>query len=308
MRFKITALCALAASLSITAPAVASTSGVSQFGLKASHHHAVRHHHVCRVRPARRHHRAVRCIKHVRHRQPVAVAAAPVTMTDPTLLGMGDVYALGCQNLPLRGASVVRVVVGSYDDPQRWLACAESAKVAGYRVFVTIQYDNGWDIGYDAYRLSSVLALYAPYAWAVAVGNEEELPTTGDSPQSGAQYATTWQLLEPIVASMAPDAIRVAGEVGPWGMRFIRDAVAAGLPGAQALSGHVYPGDGANLDPAAFAQLARSAGLQPWATEGMCGPGAWTQYGCRPADQMQRNGFAVSLEWFVPPVADAWLG
>lgn len=211
--------------------------------------------------------------------------------------GMGDVYSFGCQSLPLASASVVRVVVGSYDAPERWLTCSQRAQAAGYRVLLTVQYDGGWSIGQDTARLRTVLSVYGP-TWAVAIGNEEELSTTGTA-QTGAQYAATWRALEPIARQMVPHAVMVAGEISPWGLAFARDAIAAGLPGAGALSAHVYPDSGHGLDAAAFAALAHKAGMRAWATEGMCGPGAWMQYGCQSAAWLRHSGVSLGLVWYI---------
>jgi hypothetical protein len=232
---------------------------------------------------------------------PTPVAQA-VTQATPAIVpmqtGMGDVSSLGCQNLPLDGASSVRIIVAYYDEPSRWMSCAQNTTAAGYRLLLTIQYANSWTIQQTAAHFEEVLTAFAPlHPYAVSIGNEQEGPWAGGTGQSPAAYSQTWKVLEPIIASVTPNAIRVAGEISPWGFNFLRAAAADGLPGAQVYAAHVYP-TAYDLEPSAFTRFAAQHGVQAWATEGLCGPGAWTAYGCRTATELHADGFALASEWY----------
>jgi hypothetical protein len=222
-------------------------------------------------------------------------ATEAIVTSGPTMLGMGDVGSLGCTSLPLQGASVVRIVEGYTDDPARWLQCAQAAHQAGYRVALVVQYNNLWSITQDRAWFGQIVGLYAPYVWAVSIGNEQELANA--VAETAQQYSLTWRALEPILVQVASRAIRVAGEISPWGLGFLEAAVRDGLPGAEAFSAHPYPVADA-LDPAVFARFAAASHVQAWATEGMCGPGALVSLGCRSSSELHHDGFGVGLEWY----------
>jgi hypothetical protein len=70
----------------------------------------------------------------------------------------------------------------------------------------------------------------------VGLGNEQDLVWNlpghpYDPAQTAAQYAADWDAAEPIVAQMAPQALRVALEASPWSFPFSQRALADGLPG-----------------------------------------------------------------------------
>ena len=171
------------------------------------------------------------------------------------------------------GAQILRVVIspGSGTAGEA-LPCIIDAVSAGYRVSLVIGYDNSWGDSDVLAYFQRMLNMYGQYAWAISIGNEQEL--NQDGVQSGAQYATTWGIVEPVLAAQYPQAIRVAGEISPWGIPFIESALAVGLPGAQALAGHPYarPHGFAPLD---FAALAQQYGLQAWYSEGLAAPDSW---------------------------------
>ena len=242
-----------------------------------------------------------------KHVDPVTPATPPPA---PMLMGMGDVGSLGCVNLPM--GTIVRVVVGYYDSAQRNYACAIAAVHAGYKLDLTIQWSDQWTVPQTQQRFRDVLSLYAPlHPFAVAIGNEQELQVTGGwksltqtAGQLAGAYDQMWRAVEPIVAQAVPSATRVAGEISPWGLSYLQDVIADGLPGVQAYGAHVYPAqDG--LNPESVAQLAYAHHVQAWATEGMCGPGYWRGGSCIPAEELQHEGYSVGLEWYATAPAPA---
>lgn len=222
------------------------------------------------------------------------------------VIGVGDVP--GCvwgspRHLGLLApyhARVLRVVIDPHHGPDgQALGCVQAAVAAGLRVHFAIEYSNRWPIAHDVAYFRRVLAYYAPYAWAISIGNEQELATTGVS-ESAARYAAVWRAVEPVVARLAPHAVRVAGEVSPWGLPFLRAIYSQRLRGAQALSVHAYS---TRLGFALNDVLSweRATRLPLWVTEGLAGPHAWPgkPHRERPVPLSQLRGAAV---------VDAWLG
>jgi hypothetical protein len=214
-------------------------------------------------------------------------AARPTAVQKPDLIGVGNVP--GClfgasPNRFLRRykAQVLRVVINpKYGATGSAAPCIEAAYKAGFRIHVVIQVWSAWSPTQDAAFFSRVLPRYAPYAWAVSVGNEQELkvnsmlhPLKRSVGLTGRQYAAVWKAVEPIVARLAPHTIRVAGEISPWGLSYLRDALAAGLPGAQAIAVHPYRVPFGVRISAALS-VARRARLPLWLTEGLSRPGAF---------------------------------
>lgn len=135
-------------------------------------------------------------------------------------------------------ASVLRIIVpywGSYQAPR----CAAEASARGYRVYVSLQYDNAWRPARVAAYFRRTVPLYAPFAWALSVGNEQDLVQGGQG--SAAKYRTVWNVVEPILARLAPRAIRVYGETSPFGFPFLQESFGTSRPrGAQAIAFHCY--------------------------------------------------------------------
>lgn len=151
------------------------------------------------------------------------------------------------------------------------LPCIQAATQSGIRVQLVIQWNNAWSPAEIASFFDQQLAPYAPYVSAVSIGNEQELQWPKISP---AQYVTNWAAAEPVVARLAPQAIRIGGNIGPWGLSFLKTAVDLGLPGLQALAAHPYQ------SPTTFSTdelltWAASRGLPVWFDEALNGPGAW---------------------------------
>jgi hypothetical protein len=164
--------------------------------------------------------------------------------------------------LQAHDATVLRIVLPDYPSPNA-LLCVERAKAEGYRVYLSLQYGDPWSPKRVASYFARTLPLYAPYVWAVAVGNEQDIVTTqhllqGGNPRTarvctgtgrrrhcertaGAYYRQVWNAVEPVVARVAPKALRVYGETSPWGFAFLKDSFQTGRPrGAQAVAFHCY--------------------------------------------------------------------
>lgn len=136
-------------------------------------------------------------------------------------------------------ATVLRLIV-PFQGPSNGVACASRAAARGYRVYVSLQYDNAWRPGRVAAYFRRALPEYAPYAWAVSVGNEQDLAIQGGA-ASGARYRAVWNTVEPVLARAAPRAIRVYGETSPFGFPFLQQSFQPGRPrGAQAIAFHCY--------------------------------------------------------------------
>jgi hypothetical protein len=222
------------------------------------------------------------------------------------IVGVGNVPGClygsptGLPVLQLYRARILRVVVDpTHGATGSAAACVQAAAAAGYRVHVSIGYSNSWSVAHDVAYFSQVLRYYGRYAWAISIGNEQEL-FQGGTKSSPAHYAAVWRAVEPVVARVAPHALRVAGEVSPWGFDFLRAVVKLHLRGAQAISVHAYSTRlGFNL--ARVAAWARGTRLPLWVTEGLSGPHAW--------HGSHHREHAVSLSGMGGvAVADAWLG
>lgn len=163
--------------------------------------------------------------------------------------------------LQAHDATVLRIVVPDYLSPNA-LDCVELAKAEGYHVYLSFQYDNAWSPRRVAAYFADTLPQYAPYAWAVAVGNEQDIFSTARLQQgvprkaqvctgtgvrrhcqsnAGAFYREVWDAVEPVIARVAPKALRVYGETSPWGLGFLKDSFETGRPrGAQIVAFHCY--------------------------------------------------------------------
>lgn len=245
---------------------------------------------------------AVTLARRTRRRAAVPVAPPGPVFPPPVLPMVGVANVPGCLTgadpspyIRMYGAQILRVVVNpSWGAAGQALPCVRAALAAGVRFHLSIQYWNSWTIAEQVAFFRQVLSYYGPYAWAISVGNEQELGHHG-FPQTPAQYAATWRATAPEIRSMDPQAILVAGEISPWGENFFKTAYADGLPGAQAIAAHPY------LAPFGFSipELEAWAGahqLPVWFTEGLLGPDAWGAAGDKTLQQLA--GAAV---------ADAWL-
>jgi hypothetical protein len=136
-------------------------------------------------------------------------------------------------------ATVLRLIV-PYQSGSNAVACASRAAAQGYRVYVSLQYSNAWSPARAAAYFRLTLPQYSPYAWAVSVGNEQDLAIQG-APATGARYRAVWNAVEPVLAHIAPHAIRVYGETSPFGYPFLQQSFRPRRPrGAQAIAFHCY--------------------------------------------------------------------
>jgi hypothetical protein len=136
-------------------------------------------------------------------------------------------------------ATVLRLIVPA-QGPSNGVACASRAAAQGYRVYVSLQYSNAWRPARVAAYFRRTVPQYAPYAWAVSVGNEQDLAVQG-GPATGTRYRAVWNVVEPVLARLAPRAIRVYGETSPFGFPFLQQSFAGSRPrGAQAIAFHCY--------------------------------------------------------------------
>jgi hypothetical protein len=255
------------------------------------------------ARPALSSHTATAVIHHSPSSRASRVTHAPA---QTRLIGVGDVP--GCMTgsssglLVLRSyhATVLRLVIApGYSDGGQALPCVRAAVAAGDKVHFAIGYSNRWSTRTVVTYFKRVLAFYARYAWAISIGNEQEL-TQGGGKSTGARYSATWRAVEPVVARLAPRAIRVAGEISPWGTPFLHSAYAAGLPGAQAIAVHGYVARYGLSLPQVIAWNRRTR-LPLWITEGLLGPGSW------PAASPRMHDLQLSAMTGAA-VVEAWLG
>jgi hypothetical protein len=139
------------------------------------------------------------------------------------------------------------------------VACVAAARAAGYRIYLSIQYDPSESTAGIVALFGSVMDAYGP-AWAIAVGNEEtEVPYS---------YAAQWDAVEPEIAAQDPRAIRVGGETFPWSVNWARQVLSSGLVGLQAWADHCYDTRVGGLSSVpVVARLARRAGVPLYCSE-----------------------------------------
>jgi len=150
-------------------------------------------------------------------------------------------------------ANVLRLILSPQDAPVgAGIGCVADARAAGYRVYISLQFNNHLPPTQVAAYMRQVLPAYAPYVWAVGVGNEQDLSMPAaygqgtvslskDGRSVGQSYRAVWNAVEPVLAKLVPHAIRVYGEFSPWGFSATEQGFAHGRPpGVQALAAHCY--------------------------------------------------------------------
>jgi hypothetical protein len=191
-------------------------------------------------------------------------AVAALTIGAATAAAQSPLFAVSTQynclvnrnvNAFLRAnhANVLRLILS----PQQARAgagvgCVNDAYAAGLKVYISLQFVNSWTPSQVASYFSRVLPTYAPFVWAVGVGNEQDLPSTNPNAHGtrtlsdhrrtvGESYRADWDAVERVLVKLVPHAIRVYGEFSPWAFTANKQGFAAGRPpGVQAIAAHCY--------------------------------------------------------------------
>jgi len=150
-------------------------------------------------------------------------------------------------------ANVLRLILSPEAAPLgAGIGCVEDAHAAGFRVYISFQFNNRLTPSQVAAYIGRVLPAYAPYVWAVGVGNEQDLSMPSaygqgtislnrDGRSAGQNYRAAWNAVEPVLVKLVPRAIRVYGEFSPWGFSATEQGFAHGRPpGVQAIAAHCY--------------------------------------------------------------------
>lgn len=242
----------------------------------------------------------------------VLTAAALVFVFASTAQGQAKAATLvGAGNLPgcLSGAltdprpymqkfraTILRVVVSPGNDhgnSGEALPCISAARAEKYRVMVVIQWASWWPIKTDQWWFARELKLYGHYSSAVGIGNEQEIVPPNTKP---AQYVRVWRAVEPTVKRVAPWALRIGGEISPWGFNDLSQELRLGLPGIQAISVHPYKFSfGYSVRQAL--RLAHRYRLPLWCDEGLQeGPDSWPSI-ARTIPLRAMQGAAMAAVW-----------
>jgi hypothetical protein len=200
-------------------------------------------------------------------RKPLAAAAAslivvmlwaPAAFAKPAYFAVSkETACLANRNvngfLRQNHANVLRLILSPSDATAgAGVRCVQQAHAAGFKVYLSLQWGNRLTPRDVASYFNQVLPAYAPYVWAVGVGNEQDLSSpTGygqgktrlshDGRSAGQNYRAVWNDVEPVLVRVAPHAIRVYGEFSPWSFNANQQGFASGRPpGVQAIAAHCY--------------------------------------------------------------------
>jgi hypothetical protein len=186
------------------------------------------------------------------------IALAPAASAQPALIFASkerDCLANRNVNAFLRQyhANVMRLILSPQDaQAGAGIACVSAARAADFKVYVSFQFNNRWTPAQVASYFRRVIPRYAPFLWAVGVGNEQDLrsPTgygqgtgslSGRGRSVGQAYRAVWDAVEPVLVKLVPRAIRVYGEFSPWSFAANKQGFASGRPpGVQAIAVHCY--------------------------------------------------------------------
>jgi hypothetical protein len=114
------------------------------------------------------------------------VALAPAASAQPALIFASkerDCLANRNVNTFLRQnhANVLRVILPPQDaQVGAGVGCIREAHAAGFKVYISLQFNNRWTPAQVAAYFKRVLPRYAPYLWAVGVGNEQDVTSPTD--------------------------------------------------------------------------------------------------------------------------------
>ena len=186
------------------------------------------------------------------------MAVAPAASAQPTLIfASKERECLANQNVNAfvrnNHANVLRLILSPQDAQTRaGISCITAAHAVGIKVYLSLQFNNRWTPGQVASYFRRVLPPYVPFLWAVGVGNEQDLTSrtnygqgtgslSGQGQTAGQRYRAIWNAVEPVLAQLAPHAIRVYGEFSPWSFAATKQGFASGRPpGVQAIAAHCY--------------------------------------------------------------------
>lgn len=193
-------------------------------------------------------------------------------------------------------ATMLRVVVS----PGQWggnsgsaMPCIRTAHAEGYKVMLGVQWASWWPVKTVQWWFSRELTLYGRYVNAVGVGNEQEIVPPNMGPK---KYVTMWRAVEPVMKRMAPWAVRVGGEISPWGYNDLAQELRLGLPGLQAVAVHPYKFSFGYSVAKALA-LARRYRKPLWCDEGLRdGPDSWPSI-ARTIPLSGMRGVAMAAVW-----------
>jgi hypothetical protein len=216
--------------------------------------------------------------------------AAPAAFARPSLSAVSSETAcLANRNVnPLlraNHANVMRLILSPEEAAVgAGTGCVEDAHAAGFRVYISLQFNNHLTPSHVAAYVARVLPAYAPFVWAVGVGNEQDLTSPSayaqgtvslsrDGRSAGQNYRSVWNAVEPVLVRLVPRAIRVYGEFSPWAFSATEQGFARGRPpGVQAIAAHCYHTKwGGLLQIPQDAAWAASKRLPLWCSE--MGPG-----------------------------------
>lgn len=193
-------------------------------------------------------------------------------------------------------ATILRLVVAQgnwHGNAGQALPCVSAAHAEGYKVELVIEWASSWSTSTVRWFFWRELSLYRYYANAVAVGNEQEIVRPNMSPS---KYVNIWRAVEPEIKRMAPWAIRIGGEISPWGFNDLRQELSSGLPGIQAVAVHPYRFTFAPSVSQALALVGRYH-LPLWCDEALQdGPDSWPSLS-RTIPLYGMRGSAVAGVW-----------
>ena len=211
---------------------------------------------------------------------------APAAFAKPRLFAVSNEGAcLANRNinpfLHRNHANVLRLILSPQDAiAGAGIYCVEAAHAASFKVYLSLQFNNGWSPRRVASYFQQVLPSYAPFLWAIGVGNEQDLTMSSgygqgktglsrDGRNPGRAYQAVWNAVEPVLVKLAPRAIRVYGEFSPWSFSANQQGFASGRPrGVQAIAAHCYHTRvGGLMQVPQDAAWAASKGLPLWCSE-----------------------------------------
>jgi len=150
-------------------------------------------------------------------------------------------------------ANVLHLILSPQNAPRgAGIGCVKHAYAAGFKVYISVQFNNSWKPSQAASYFTRVLRTYAPFVWAVGVGNEQDLTSPNARGQGrtalgghgrtvGQSYRAVWDGVERVLVHLVPRAIRVYGEFSPWSFSANTQGFAASRPpGVQAIAAHCY--------------------------------------------------------------------